>query len=124
MHAANPFATGPVDSSSPVAGAVTAASSLSGGYPKFSEVPPVPTDVRPISAWRQAVIGAWALKVSTEAQAARIPFTLNNSLGWAAAERAKIPADQATPPAADNSAETEAYAAALRARATPPPPPN
>ena len=120
----DPFAAGGVDPHSAVAAQVRAASDLAGAYPRFSALPPAPTDVRAPAAWRAAVADAWTLKLQTETDAARIPFTLNDSQAWADAELATIPADQAAPPAPDSEAQTEAFATAMRARATPPPPPN
>lgn len=123
---ANPFAFGPVDANSPVAADVAKAQREPGPYPSFVHVPPVPRDVRPASAWRAAVYETWGLKQSLEAEAAAIPFTLavGQAGAWAAAERAKIPAAEMTPPPADTAGQAEAFAETARARATPPPPPK
>jgi hypothetical protein len=121
--AASPFAFGAVDPTSPVAADVKAAERAPGRYPKFSEIPPVPKDVRPATAWRAAVYDEWALKQRTEAEAAALPFALDgkDTQAWAQAELAKIPPAEMIPPAADSAARSEAYAAAARGRATPPP---
>ena len=121
---ANPFAGGPVDSRSAVASQTTTASGQTGPLPRFSDIPAVPTDVRPASAWRTAVTTELAVKRQTEAAAAAVPFSLANTQTWAAAERAKIPAREMIEPNGDNAAQTEAYANAQRARATPPPSSN
>lgn len=120
---ASPFGAGPVDPSSPVAGDIANAQAHPGPYPAFSDVPPVPKDVRPARAWRAAVYDVWGKKKQTEAEAAAIPFVLvtGDTEGWAQAERSKIPADEMIGPGADAADQTEAFAAAQRARATPPP---
>ena len=51
----NPFATAPVDPQSPAAKAVLEAARADRAYPKFSDIPPAPTDVRPPRAWAAAV---------------------------------------------------------------------
>jgi hypothetical protein len=100
------------------------AANAPGVYPRFSAIPPPPTDVRPDAAWRSAVATEWTLKKTTEAEAAQIPFTLSDSEAWAERQQALIPPSETTPPATGSAAETQAYADSLRARATPPPPPN
>jgi hypothetical protein len=122
----NPMAEGPINAASPAAPDIVAAERTPGPYPKFSQVPPVPKDVRPAAAWRAAVADALALKRRTQLEAGAIPFVLTggDTEAWAAAERAKIPASEMAAPAADESQQAEAFAAAERARATPPPPPN
>lgn len=124
--ASNPMAFGKVDRSSPVAADVVAAQHAPGPYPNFAEIPPAPKDVRPVSAWRAAVYDEWGLKKQTEAEAAAIPFvlTVGDAEGWAAVERAKIPAAEMIPPASDASSQAEAFAQAGLARATPPPTPK
>jgi hypothetical protein len=114
----------PVDSRSTAAADVAAASKSPGPYPRFSKVPPVPTDVRPTAGWRAAVLDAAALKRQTEVDVAAVPFTLTDTDAFAATERAKIPPEQTAPPAADAAQDSEAFAAAARARATPPSSPN
>jgi hypothetical protein len=122
----NPLALGKIDQTSPVAADVAAAQRAPGPYPSFSRIPPVPTDVRPARAWRVSVYDTWGLKRRTEAEASAIPFVLvpGEAEGWAAAERAKIPAAEMIAPSSDASEQAEAFAAAQRARATPPPPPK
>jgi len=120
---ASPFGSGPIDPASPAAADIADAQAHPGPYPAFSDVAPVPKDVRPASAWRAAVYDVWGKKKQTEAEAAAIPFVLvtGETEGWAQTERSKIPADEMIGPAADAADQTEAFAAAQRARATPPP---
>lgn len=122
----NPMAEGPINTASPIAPDIVAAERTPGPMPTFLQVPPVPKDVRPATAWRASVAETLALKRQTQAQAAAIPFTLvvGDAESWAQAERAKIPAAEMEAPAVDESQQAEAFAAAARARATPPPPPN
>lgn len=121
---ADPSANASIKTPSPVIVEATEAARAPGSYPRFSAIPPVPSDVRPVGAWRMAVFGEWTLKHTVEADAAQIPFSLANSESWAQTERAQIPPSQMIPPASDSQAQSEAYAAVLRARATPPPSPN
>ncbi len=122
----NPLALGRIEPSSPVAADIETARRTPGPYPSFSRIPPAPTDVRPARAWRAAAYDAWGLKRRTEAEAAAIPFvlTVGEAEAWAEVERAKIPAAEMAAPTADASDQSEAFAAAERARATPPPPPK
>jgi hypothetical protein len=124
MPSMNPFAAGGIDPKSPVAAEVVAATQVEGGYPRISQTPVVPSDVRPVPAWRDAVLSEWREKRKTEREAAALPFTLANTEDWAQHTRAKIPRNQTTPPSQDGATQIEAFAAAERARATPPPPPQ
>jgi hypothetical protein len=120
----NPLAAGGVNPDSTVSAETVAATHVPGAYPHFSQVPVVPTDVRPVPQWRTAVVTEWQQKTHTERVASAIPFTLANTEEWAQHTRAKIPANQTTPPATDAATQIEAFAASERARATPPPPPQ
>jgi hypothetical protein len=116
----NPLAFGGVDQTSAVAADVEAAERSPGPYPRFSKLPPPPKDVRPAIAWRSAVADELALKAKTEHETAAIPFTLGDTDAWAANARSRVSADQAHGAPADTAEQTEAFAAAERARATPP----
>jgi hypothetical protein len=122
--AMNPFAVGGVNPDSTVQAEVVAAMHAPGTTPHFSQVPVIPTDVRPVPAWRTAVVSEWTQKRRVEREAAAIPFTLANTEEWAQRTRAKIPARQMTPPTVDAASQIEAFASGARARATPPPPPQ
>jgi hypothetical protein len=115
----------PVDSSSAVAEQVRAASRAKARMPRFRDVPPLPTGVRPASSFRTAVtesnqagaaLGAWVA-----ANPSLLPPDQADTEAFAAAQRARIPADQR---ANLDPAGSEEYAARLRALATPPPPPK
>lgn len=120
----NPLASGPIDPHSAVAADVRAAERAPGAYPRLSALPATPTDIRPVSAWRQAVLTELAQKAQTEREAAAIPFTLKGSDAWAAQTRARVSPGEAHGAPADAADQAEAFAAAQRARATPPPSPN
>jgi len=123
-RALNPLAVSGVNPDSTISAEVVAAQHIPGPYPHFSQIPPPPTDVRAVPAWREAVITEWGQKRQTERQAAAIPFTLANTEAWAERSRAKIPASERSQPEPSVAEQSEAYAAAQRARATPPPPPQ
>jgi len=120
----SPFALGVVDPASPVAPEVRAASASPGPYPRFVAIPAMPKDVRTYQAWKEAVLDEMTLKRQTEAQAAAIPFTLNNSETWAANTRARVSTQLSQQAPADERAKAEAFAAEQAARATPPPAPK
>jgi len=120
----NPFALGGVDPGSPVAPEVRAASASPGPYPRFVAIPAMPKDVRTYQAWKEAVLDEMTLKHQTEAQAAAIPFTLNNSETWAANTRGRVSSQLSQQAPADERAKAEAFAAEQAARATPPPAPK
>jgi hypothetical protein len=115
---------GGVDPNSSVAGEVAAAIQAPGPYPQFSKIPAMPTDVRPDGEWRQDVVSVWSAKRQLDAEAKALKFTLANTDGWATAERAKINPVDAAPPPLDATLDAETFAAAERARATPPPQPK
>jgi hypothetical protein len=117
---ANPFASAKIDPQSPVVAEANAAAHPAGPFPRFTEIPPVPKDVRP-----KATYGAQATAILTtrdQLVAATDPntWTLSNTAIFAntalsAAGPEQAPADPAA---------TEAFARDLRKRATPPPPPK
>jgi hypothetical protein len=119
----NYFLPGGIDQQSAVAAQVRAAQQEHGPYPKFSQIPAIPKDVRPLSAWRATVTQTLGEKHEVDAANAAYPYTLQDTQGFADAQHARIPAAEATPPAADASSASDAYAASVRARATKPPPP-
>jgi hypothetical protein len=113
-----------VDSNSPVAAQVTAAEHAPGVYPRFSQIPPAPTDVRPLSAWRASVSDALAQKRQADAGGRNYPYTLGDTEAFARAAQARIPVSETAAPTADATKAAEDYAAKVRGRATTPPPPN
>lgn len=118
---ANPLATANVDSRSPVAAEVEAAAAAAKAYPTFADIPPVPDDQRPLKAWGDAAQTLIAEREQLERQTAPSTWTLSGTEGFAAAARDQVAAPEV---AASSRAETEAFAAETRERATPPPPPR
>ena len=107
-----------VDPTSPLAAEVRAASKDKSAYPRFADVPPAPTDVRPATAWTRNVYDTLQQRRRQTALDALYPQILFGTEAWAKAARAEA----VVPPTPEQSAQTEAYAKALRDRATPPPP--
>jgi hypothetical protein len=119
----NYFLPGGIDQSSAAAAQVRAAQQAPGPYPTFSQIPNVPTDVRPISAWKATVTQVLGEKHQVDAANAAYPYSLSNTQGFVDAQHAQFPAAETAPPT-DSSSASDAYAASVRARATKPPPPN
>ena len=110
-----------VDPSSPVYKDVMYAAQHPGPYPKFSDIPKIPTDVRSSSEFAVAVAGVREDKASLEQGIAALPPAPNDTEAFAASARGAAQAPTAEAPSADTSGQTQAYAQSLRARATPPP---
>lgn len=113
----NPFATAPVDPQSPAAQAVLEAARADRAYPKFSDIPPAPTDVRPARAWAAAVADVEAARRDLYAETAPGTWTLSGTEAFATEARRTV----TPPPVAGGPANTEAFAREARERATPPP---
>ena len=116
----NPFDAAKVDPKSPIAKDVAAATRTERSYPSFTDIPPVPKDVRP-----KAQYGVQAAAVETTAaalDAATAPGTWTLQKSDTFANTARQAAGPDLPPV--DPAVTEAFAKDLRKRATPPPPPK
>jgi hypothetical protein len=104
---------------SPAALAQSPSSGAAPPYPTFAEVPPAPTDVRSLDAWRASVMAIRGAGTDLTTAVAQEPWTLNDTEGWVARARAEdTPPPPITTPSED---DTAAFAAAMRERATPPP---
>ena len=105
-----------VDRDAAIAEQATAASQMSGPYPDFCAIPAEPTDLRPATAWGDAVRGLSQDGVGTvsEAQAA---FSENSSTAGFVDEAMR---EATPPPALTAPSSTEAFANDLRRRATAP----
>ncbi len=100
------FPPPPVDLTSPIAEDVKAASAANGAYPRFADIPPTaPTDIRPASAWTRNIYDTLRLRREQDALAALYPETDHNTEAFAAAERSK-----ATPPPSPEIARAAATA--------------
>jgi hypothetical protein len=111
------FRTASVNPASPVYQDVMKATASPGPFPRFSEIPRTPTDIRPVTAWAADVAEVKADKSSLQGAVADMPPPPTDTESFAAAARAGAQA----PAAAVSSDQTEADAQSLRARATPPP---
>lgn len=113
-----------IDPASPVAGDVGKMVKANAAFPKFSQIPPVPKDVRPPKAF--GVAAAETVKVRDEIVAATEPNTWTLQGGGEATSAFAGQARAAAGPelAPTDPATTEAFAKELRKRATPPPPPK
>ena len=109
---------------SPVARDVAYASQHPGPYPKFTDIPKIPTDVRPPAAWREAVVDLQRRREAVDAEAAALPPPQSDAEAYAAGNRSRAAADPADVPPPDAAQQTETYARSLRERATPPPTPK
>lgn len=118
-----PYADSAVDPNSPAAAAIQAQAAETGVYPTFADIPQTPADIRSNEGWRLAVAGTEGERDELLRAVAPSTFTLGDSEGFAADVRAMIADAPAAPTAAD-AAETEAWAARMRERATPPPRPR
>lgn len=114
-----------VSADSSVADQVRAASRADVAFPRFRDVPPLPANVRPAASFRTAVAVNNAAAADLAAYVAANPPTVaqdpEQTEAFAAAQRARIPAEErAAPPPAGS----EEFAARLREQAAPPPPPK
>jgi hypothetical protein len=110
------FRTAAVDPASPVYQDVMTATRSPGPYPKFSDIPKTPTDVRSVSAWAASIARVKSDQARLETAVADMPPAPTDTESFAAEARS-----QAQAPAPAASGPTEADAQSLRARATPPP---
>jgi len=119
-----PYAGAPVDPNSPAAAQVQAAAAAATEYPTFAAIPQVPVDLRSNDAWRLLLRGTEHDRETLLAETAPSTFSLNDTAAFAQQTRALIDYDPADVPTAADAAATEAWARAMRARATPPPRPR
>lgn len=119
---ANPFATAKVDPASPIAQSVAEAARSNRDFPTFSDIPEAPTESRPLRAWGKAAADTESARERLELETAARTWSLGGTEGFAS--RANAAAGRESAPGADEQADTEAFAKALRERATPPPPPR
>ena len=116
----DPFAP-PTDPASAAAQQVNEAAARDMPYPRWSEFPAAPTEVPTAGEFAMRVVATEEARVILEAQARDLVWTLDDSEGWATAQRSLVNRELAEPAALDALAQTEAWAAAARAEAVPPP---
>ncbi|MDP1631584.1 MAG: hypothetical protein Q8L66_09215 [Caulobacter sp.] len=115
-----PGASAGIDSRSTAAGRVADEIRTPGPWPTFAGIPQAPTDVRDAEAWRAAVAEQQADGLYVQRNAAQSTWSLSATEAFAAAARAEANPLGLQAPTAAEMAESEAYARALRKRATPP----
>jgi hypothetical protein len=104
---------------SPVTKGAIAGAERTAAWPTFAGIPQAPKDVRSVASWKRAVVEIEANGRQLIQMAAAEPWTLSDTVAWAARQRA-----EATPPppvTAADDADTDAAVAALRERAKEPP---
>jgi hypothetical protein len=121
--ASDPFGA-PVDKTSPAAGAVAELPKSLGPYPRWSQFPRGPQPVPPPSEIASNVADLQQSQANLLSAAGQLQWTLSGTAAFAADARAQINPADAAPAPADERAQVEAYAKALREKATPPPAPK
>lgn len=116
----DPFAP-PTDPGSAAAAQVNAAAAKDRPFPRWADFPAAPRDVPTAEQFGMRVVETEEAKAILEAQARELVWTLDNTEGWATASRGFIDPNLAQPAPADSRARSEAWAAEMRAKATPPP---
>lgn len=107
---------------SPVSAEVKQASAASGRYPRFSEIPAAPLDVRPTRAWGNSIYDMLRLRRQMLVEAAMIPPPPADTEVFARSERNKT--NPAAAGATSSANSTAAFVEGGRERATPPSPAN
>jgi hypothetical protein len=112
----------PERAASPIAEDLTMAAHANLAYPKFADIPLAPKDVRPAGDWRKAVVLILRDKSVIETIAEANPASLFDAEGFAKSARARAAVKPSDVTPAMSREESEAFAKALRDRATAPPP--
>jgi len=112
-----------IDPRSPIAGEAAAVAHTNRPFPKFSQIPPVPKDVRPPKAFGVAAAQTVAARDELIRKTEPSTWTLTGGEATSAfAGQGRTAAGPELKPT--DPATTEAFARELRKRATPPPPPK
>lgn len=110
----------PVNPESPVASAVIVGSRRNFPMPGFTNVPPSPRNVPPAPAVKTAVFAMVGCRRTFEAWERDHPAMVSDTAPFAAVERAKVDLNPADVPTATDDKASQAYAASLKAYASPP----
>ncbi len=119
-----PGASARIDPRSAAAAQVEEALKHPGPRPTFAGIPDIPDDVRNSAAWRAAIEDQEAEGVYTRRNGAEDTWSLTATEAFEAQARAEANPLGLHAPTDAEMAESAAYAAALRKRATPPPSPR
>lgn len=118
------LAVPPIDQKSPAAAAVADILNTPGDYPTFASIPEVPTDLKTAEQYRSDVEGEQSTAAALVAATAPSTWTLSETDAFAAQAMAEAKVGVVTAPTDAEVADSEAYARALRAKASPPPRPK
>ena len=110
-----------VDAASPLAAQAAAAAANPGSYPRFSQIPDAPVDVRSPAAWGVAVANLKAAGARLTAETAPETFTLHDTEAFAEQTRRAVANAGAAPGEEASRAQADAFVRTARERATPPP---
>jgi hypothetical protein len=114
----NPFKDAKIDPASPVAPDVAKMTRGDAKFPTFASIPPPPSDIRPLAQYGRSANSILAEGQALNRATAPETWTLQGTDDFA--EKARRDAGpQLEPP---TPGDAEAFAKALRERATPPPP--
>jgi hypothetical protein len=116
----NPFGDAQVDPNSPVADEVAKVERLNRDYPRFSDIPSKPKDVRPPAQYARQADELERAREDLLAQTAPETWSLTGSDAFAGQARKAAGSEPAPSP----SGETAGFADTQRRRATSPSPPS
>lgn len=114
----SPFGSGQIDPASPVAADVQRLTRTDRPYPKFSSIPAMPKDIRPLAMYGQQAQELIVQRDQLVAQTEPGAWTLQGTEAFAARAQKDAP----DVPVTERAEDTEAFARQLQERATPPPP--
>jgi hypothetical protein len=117
-----PFAQPPIDVTSPIAEELRQSNPAHAPYPSFLQVPDVPQDVRPATAWTRNIYNTLRLRRQMRALEVLYPQTLTDSQGFLDENKKKAMAPMTPAEAAAQSDQTNAFAKGQRDRAKAPSP--
>lgn len=109
---------------SPLAAEIAREAAEPGPYPRFEDIPQIPTDVRTPAEWRSTVNEVEGARETLLAETAPETFTLNDTDAFAARTAREADVRPGDVPTDAEIAASEAFARSMRERATPPPRPR
>ncbi len=112
----------PVDQTSPVVKEVEAASRLNAAYPRFSDIPDVPRDIRPVRAWSRSIYDTLRLRrlLIIEASVAGPAPSDTDAFAQGLRDATTSPGAPPAQTAAQAGQQTGAFVQGARERAKPP----
>jgi hypothetical protein len=111
-----------IDPSSPIAPEAAKLTNTKAPFPKFTQIPAVPKDVRPVKQFGVAAAETVSVRDDLVAKTDPNTWTLKEGDTATFAGQGRTAAGPEIAPG--DTTATEAFAAELRKRATPPPPPK